>query len=131
MTFSSYKNHNTFKPLGITFISSLYPGSISDQQLTKKSGLLDLLEKEDSVMADRGFNIHDLTPLLPASMKDRSQILKCRGICYPFFAMSAFLLENSATSMGSTFLGLGLFHCCNLSAHVRNSGSFPDAQNFN
>ena len=45
----------------------LYPACIqdlSDQQLTKKSGLIDLLEKGDSVMADRGFNIQDdLTPL--------------------------------------------------------------------
>ena len=71
MTFSSYKNHNTFKALvgispggAITFVSSLYPGSISDQQLTKKSDLTDFLEKGDSVMADRGFNIQDdPTPL--------------------------------------------------------------------
>ena len=48
---------------------------------------------------------------------------------FPFFTMSTFLLENSATGMGSTFLGLGLFHCCSLSVHVRNSGIFPDAQN--
>jgi len=71
MTFSSYKNHNTFKALVgispggvITFVSKLYPGSINDQMLTKKSGLLELLEKGDSVMADRGFIIQDdLTPL--------------------------------------------------------------------
>ena len=71
MTFSSYKNHNTFKALvaispggAITFVSKLYPGSINNQMLTKKSGLLELLEKGDSVMADRGFIIQDdLTPL--------------------------------------------------------------------
>ena len=66
MTFSSYKNSNTFKGLVgispdgvITFVSSLFPGSISDKELTKQSGILDLLEPGDSVMADRGFNIED------------------------------------------------------------------------
>ena len=70
MTFSSYKNTNTFKSLiGITpsgaicFVSSLYSGSISDKELTRQSGLLPLLEKGDSVMADKGFDISDL--LLP------------------------------------------------------------------
>ena len=61
---------NTFKSLiGITpsgaicFVSSLYSGSISDIQLTRQSGLLASLEKGDSVMADKGFDISDL--LLP------------------------------------------------------------------
>lgn len=71
MTFSSYKNHNTFKALvgispggAVTFVSKLFCGSISDRQLTKRSGLLELLQSGDSVMADRGFNIQDdLTPL--------------------------------------------------------------------
>ena len=70
MTFSSYKNNNTFKGLigispscAISFIPRLFPGSISDK-LTKQSGLLELLERGDSVMADRGFDIqNDLTPL--------------------------------------------------------------------
>ena len=87
MTFSSYKNNNTYKGLigispgrAITFISKLYPGSISDQMLTRKSGLLDLLEKGDSVMADRGFNIQDdLTPLgvkinIPPFLKGKMQL---------------------------------------------------------
>ena len=50
MTFSTYKNHNTYKVLvgispggAITFVSRLYPGSISDQMLTRKSGLIELL----------------------------------------------------------------------------------------
>lgn len=66
MTFSHYKNSNTFKGLigispdgVITFVSSLYPGSISDKELTRQSGILDLLQSGDSVMADRGFDIED------------------------------------------------------------------------
>ena len=87
MTFSSYKNHNTYKVLigispggAVTFVSNLYPGSISDKQLTRKSVLLQLLKKNDSVMADRGFDIQDdLTPLgvkmnIPPFMKGRSQL---------------------------------------------------------
>ena len=41
MTYSSYKNHNTYKALigispggAITFVSKLFPGSISDKELT-------------------------------------------------------------------------------------------------
>lgn len=66
MTFSNYKNHNTFKGLigispsgSVIFVSKLYPGSISDKELMKKSGLIELLECGDSVMADRGFDIED------------------------------------------------------------------------
>ena len=58
MTFSNYKNSNTFKGLigispdgVITFVSSLYPG---DKELTKQCGILDMLEVGDS---DKGFDI--------------------------------------------------------------------------
>ena len=61
-TWSSYKNHNTFKLLlGIspdgtfTFVSHLYEGSISDVSLVEQCGLLSRLERGDSVMADKGF----------------------------------------------------------------------------
>ena len=74
MTFSSYKKHNTYKALigispsgAIRFVSKLFPGSISDKQLTLKSGILDLSEPGDSVMADKGFNIEEY--LIPLGVK--------------------------------------------------------------
>ena len=69
LTFSNYKNRNTFKALvGITpsgaicFVSDLYGGNISDKKLIVESGILQLLQPGDTIMADRGFNIEDLLP---------------------------------------------------------------------
>ena len=66
-TFSSYKHHNTVKGLvgiapsgAVTFVSDLFTGRCSDKQIVRASGILDLLEKEDDVMADRGFEIEEL-----------------------------------------------------------------------
>ena len=66
-TWSEYKGHNTMKTLvGITpseffsCVSKLWSGSTSDQKLTQKSGILELIEEGDHVMADRGFTIRDL-----------------------------------------------------------------------
>lgn len=65
--YSSYKSGTTLKSLiGITphgavsFVSSLYTGSISDKEVTRCSGILDLLEPNDSIMAHKGFNIGDM-----------------------------------------------------------------------
>ncbi|XP_023249071.1 uncharacterized protein LOC111644426 [Seriola lalandi dorsalis] len=74
-TFSSYKNHTTFKgligiaPSGvITFISKLYTGSISDKEITIKSGLTQFLLPGDGVVADSGFLIEDLLAELGAML---------------------------------------------------------------
>lgn len=69
--FSSYKNHTTLKGLvgispggAVTFISQLYTGSISDREIVRRSGFLDLpFDDKDSIMADKGFTIQDLLPL--------------------------------------------------------------------
>ena len=65
--YSSYKGTTTFKCLvgiapsgAIIFISHLFPGSMSDKHITRVSGILDLLEEGDEVMADKGFTIDDL-----------------------------------------------------------------------
>lgn len=67
VTFSSYKNSNTLKALvgivpkgGISFVSTLYGGSISDKELTQKSGLIEKLQYGDVIMADKGFNIQEM-----------------------------------------------------------------------
>ena len=84
-TFSSYKNHNTAKGLigisprgDVIFVSELYAGNTSDQQITKDCGILDLLEPGDQIMADRGFSIeNDLPPgvslNIPPFLEDRPQ----------------------------------------------------------
>ena len=65
--YSAYKSHTTLKCLvgiaphgAVTFVSSLYQGSISDKEITRRSGILSLIEEGDEVMADKGFLIQDL-----------------------------------------------------------------------
>lgn len=76
LTFSSYKNSNTLKALiGITpsgsvcFVSQLYGWSISDREITLKSGFIDKLQRDDEVMADRGFNIQEIPEVVRKGVK--------------------------------------------------------------
>ena len=66
--YSNYKSHVTYKGLvgiapsgAVIFVSQLYDGSIFDKEIVNKSGFLKkkLWSDDDSVMADRGFTIHD------------------------------------------------------------------------
>ena len=66
-TFSTYKHRNTVKVLVgctpgglVSYISDAYGGSASDRQLIERSGIIDLCEPGDSIMADKGFNVQDL-----------------------------------------------------------------------
>ena len=61
LCYSSYKGGHTLKfligisPNGhITFLSKCYGGRVTDCQLTQESGLLNKLETDDEVMADKG-----------------------------------------------------------------------------
>ena len=87
MLYSDYKSHTTVKVLvgivpggGFSFVSSAFPGSISDKNITVKSGLSnpDLWEPGNELMADRGFTVEEyLTPLgvkliIPSFLKGRS-----------------------------------------------------------
>ena len=65
-TWSDYKHHNTVKfligisPIGfVTFLSDCYAGRASDKFICSDSGFFDLLERDDEIMADRGFQIKE------------------------------------------------------------------------
>ena len=67
ITYSSYKYHNTFKVLvgispsgAVTFLLQSWGGNASDKHIVRESGLLNLLEAGNSIMADKGFDIDDL-----------------------------------------------------------------------
>ena len=73
LMYSDYKSHTTVKALvgiapgaGFTLISSVFPGSISDKDITVKSGLLNrkMWEPGEELMAGRESTIEDyLSPL--------------------------------------------------------------------
>ena len=69
-TWSSYKQHNTYKLLVactprsyISFVSHLWTGNTSDRKITLNSGFLDYVEPYGDIMADRGFCIRDALAL--------------------------------------------------------------------
>lgn len=66
-TFSTYKNRNTVKVLVgispgglVSYVSPAYGGSSSDRQICERSNLPQMCQPQDSIMADKGFNVQDL-----------------------------------------------------------------------
>ena len=91
LSIQSYKHHVTYKGLigiapseAITFVSQLYPGSISDKEIVAKSGILNdnLWGGGGSFMADQGFLIHEelqkigVSLNIPAFLGGRQQLTK-------------------------------------------------------
>ena len=87
--YSDYKSHTTVKCLvgicpggGFSFISDVFPGSVSDKDITVKSGLLspNFWNPGEGLMADRGFTVKDYTDtlhvklIIPAFLKGRDQL---------------------------------------------------------
>ena len=78
--FSNYKNTRTGKAVigisphgsGILF-SGIYPGSISDSEITEKSGTILFVEKEHERMSDRGFSIQDFCAIKGVSLNRPKQ----------------------------------------------------------
>ena len=52
----------------ISFIPSPWTGSISDKEIVRNSGLVNLLEEGDSVMADKSFLVRDLLVMKKVSL---------------------------------------------------------------
>ena len=84
--FSNYKNHMTLKALvgctpsgGCSFVSQLFTGNISDVEIVKRSGFLNMkFDTGDLVLADRGFTIENELPIgvtskIPSFLNGREQ----------------------------------------------------------
>ena len=68
-TYSAYRGMNSFKVIVgvspnavITYVSKLYPGSISDKAIVQQSGLLNHFTAGYMILADKGFLIQDILP---------------------------------------------------------------------
>ncbi|KAK7890924.1 hypothetical protein WMY93_022887 [Mugilogobius chulae] len=82
--YSKYKSHTTLKAMigmaphgAITFVSSLYAGSMSDREIFKQSGIISVLQPDMAVMVDKGFLIDNLAPCKvyrPAYLSGRTQM---------------------------------------------------------
>lgn len=69
LTYSTYRGMNSFKTIVgvapnavITYVSKLFPGSVSDKVTVQKSGILKHFVAGDIILADKGFLINDIVP---------------------------------------------------------------------
>ncbi|VDI32155.1 Hypothetical predicted protein, partial [Mytilus galloprovincialis] len=91
--YSSYISRHTWKglvgitpPGAVTFIYSLYTGCMSDVEITKLCGMVDLLEMGDFIMADKGFVLNKvlegtgITVNTPPFLMNHFQCIKGKGV---------------------------------------------------
>ncbi|XP_063994266.1 uncharacterized protein LOC135171567 [Diachasmimorpha longicaudata] len=92
-SYSYYKTSYTIKfmtgvtPAGlISFVSKAYGGRVSDNMILQQSGILKKMDKNDIVMADKGFTVEDLckkndvTLLTPFFLRNKEQFTKTEAL---------------------------------------------------
>jgi hypothetical protein len=92
-TWSDYKHHNTLKYLvaispdgHISFISESWGGRLTDRFIVQQSGILELIEPGDVVLADRGFTIQEdllyrrATLVIPPPSSGKSQMTRANVV---------------------------------------------------
>lgn len=107
LTFSTYTDHPTFKLLvgcdeirAVNFISDAFVLSISDREIMVKSGFLDIVEKGDAVLADKGFDVSDLLDSkgvvinIPPFLKGKEQLSLFDVMKTRIIANRRILIEN-------------------------------------
>ena len=58
--------------MGLVF-SEVYPGSISDTEITEKTNILDFVTEDHEVMSDKGFSIQDICAIKGVSLNRPKQ----------------------------------------------------------
>lgn len=107
LIFSSYKDHPTFKLLAscdelgtVNFLSEAFVGSISDREIVIKSGLIEKLDKDDAILADKGFDVSDLLEAkgillnIPPFLKGKEQLSEYEVMKTRIIANRRILIEN-------------------------------------
>ena len=119
LMYSDYKSHTTVKALvgiapgaGFTLISSFFPGSISDKDITVKSGLLNrkMWEPGEELMADREFTIHRGLSFSIRSKISNSSFLKGREQFTEEEVMKSQQISNEPIHVGQMIQRLEYFH---------------------
>ncbi|XP_015124745.1 uncharacterized protein LOC107046611 [Diachasma alloeum] len=105
--YSQYKSNFTAKfmtgvsPGGmLTFLSKGYGGRASDKAIFQQSNIIDLVEKGDAVMTDKGFQIEDLCMnrgvqlFIPPFLKQKKQLSPAEAIYNRFIAAARVHVER-------------------------------------
>ncbi|XP_063976550.1 uncharacterized protein LOC135162241 [Diachasmimorpha longicaudata] len=96
----------------ISFVSKAYGGRVSDNMILQQSGILEKMDKNDIVMADKGFTVEDLcrkndvTLLTPFFLRNKKQFTKTEALTNRRIAMARVDVERVNQRL-KTFAVLG------------------------